>query len=164
MGIQFFSRLRGALRPRYVNLTIHVDVLRQMGGEFASIADAAESHRGIFLPRFVLEPISSDHGANSADSDCDEARSHKGKSEPSVAAQVTPSDPLPSDLGVERVIDPFANSHSAHACGNRRAVWPVTADAGNQRRAGHAGHSMPPVKILSDAGDRHASISATTAA
>lgn len=45
------------LRPRYVKLIVHVDVLRDMGGEWAQMAAAADAHRSVFLPKFVVKKL-----------------------------------------------------------------------------------------------------------
>lgn len=51
---QFFGRL---FTPRYVKLIVHVDVLREMGGHWAQMAEAADAHRSVFLPKFVVTKL-----------------------------------------------------------------------------------------------------------
>lgn len=51
---QFIDRL---LQPRQVKLIVHVDALRAMGGHWAQMAEAADAHRGLFLPKFVVTKL-----------------------------------------------------------------------------------------------------------
>lgn len=45
-------------RPRYVNLIVHVDVLREMGGHWADIAESADAHRSVFMPKYIVRKLS----------------------------------------------------------------------------------------------------------
>lgn len=154
---EFLSRL---LRPNYVRLRVHVDVLPQFGEIGRVVTEQVESRWSLFEPKFRIRPLTrcAPQSANDADDGGDQSGGIEGKTEQVISSVVGVDDSARHEHSSRGVVHPLSDADAAEPGRDHGSIGPTRSDASDQRRSRDTRQGLPPIEILFDARNRHPAI------